>query len=97
MKYFSTFSGIGGFEIGIQRAFDKQLAEIEQDRQGWDRTTDEMEHDVLPTGCSDQTVHVMSSNLRKQGVILPNIRRTFVETIKVDDLNKLIREKFGDL
>lgn len=48
-------------------------------------------------GCSDATVHIMASNLRKQGVILPNIRRTFVETIKVADLNKLIREKFGDL
>lgn len=47
-------------------------------------------------GCSDQTVHIMASNLRKQGVNLPNIRRTFVETVKVDDLNKLIRQKFGD-
>lgn len=47
-------------------------------------------------GCSDQTVQIMASNLRKQGVELPNIRRTFVETVKVDDLNKLIRSKFGD-
>jgi DNA-binding transcriptional regulator LsrR (DeoR family) len=48
-------------------------------------------------GCSDQTVHIMASNLRKQGVVLPNIRRTFVETINVDEMNKLIREKFGEL
>jgi DNA (cytosine-5)-methyltransferase 1 len=50
MKYFSTFSGIGGFEIGIQRAFDKQLAKEQQDRQGRDGVADEMESDVLLTG-----------------------------------------------
>ena len=48
MKYFSCFSGIGGFELAIQRAFDKQLATIEQDRQGRDRPTNEMESNVLP-------------------------------------------------
>lgn len=46
-------------------------------------------------GCSDQTVHVMANSLRKQGVELPSIRRTFVETIDVDEMNKLIRNKFG--
>ncbi len=49
MRYFSMFSGIGGFELGIQRAFNKQLTEIEQDRQGGNRSSDEVEHDVLPT------------------------------------------------
>jgi DNA (cytosine-5)-methyltransferase 1 len=52
MRYFSTFSGIGGFEYGIQCAFDKQLAKIEQDRQGRNRTTNEVESDVLLTGWS---------------------------------------------
>lgn len=47
-------------------------------------------------GCSDQYVSTMAATLRTQGVDLPNIRRTFVEAIKVDDLNKLIKEKFGD-
>lgn len=47
-------------------------------------------------GCSDQYVSVMVATLRKQGVELPAIRRTFVETIKVEDLNALIREKFGN-
>lgn len=47
-------------------------------------------------GCSTQTVSVMASSLRKQGVELPSIRRTFVETVNVDELNKLIKEKFGD-
>lgn len=46
-------------------------------------------------GCSDQTVHVMANSLRKQGVELPNIRRTFVETVDVKKLNRLIAEKFG--
>lgn len=45
--------------------------------------------------CSDQTVHSMASTLRKQGVKLPNIRRTFVETVDVKQLNRLIAEKFG--
>ncbi|WP_241473808.1 hypothetical protein [Mycolicibacterium neoaurum] len=47
-------------------------------------------------GCSDQFVSAMAATLRSQGVSLPSIRRTFAEAIKVDDLNKLIREKFGD-
>lgn len=46
-------------------------------------------------GCSDQHVHGMASTLRKQGVNLPNIRRTFVETIDVKTLNRIIAEKFG--
>ena len=49
MKYFSMFSGIGGMEIAIQRAFDKQSAEIEQDRQGWNGDINQVESDVLPT------------------------------------------------
>ncbi len=49
MKYFSLFSGIGGFEYGIQRACDKQSAEIEYDRQRGDGVTNEVEYDVLPT------------------------------------------------
>jgi DNA-cytosine methyltransferase len=47
------FTGIGGFEKGIQQAYDasnKQSATIKQDRQGRNRNTDEVEHDVLPTG-----------------------------------------------
>jgi len=52
MKYFSTFSGIGGFELGIYRAFDKQFAPIEQDRKRRYRTTDEMGSNVLSTGWS---------------------------------------------
>jgi len=46
-------------------------------------------------GCSDQTVHSMAGTLRKQGVNLPNIRRTFVETVDVKKLNRMIAEKFG--
>lgn len=47
-------------------------------------------------GCSSQTVQTMATTLRKQGVELPSIRRTFVETVDVDKLNALIRQKFGD-
>lgn len=46
-------------------------------------------------GCSDQHVHHLASSLRKQGVNLPNIRRTFVETVDVSTLNRMIAEKFG--
>lgn len=46
-------------------------------------------------GCSDQHVHRLASSLRKQGVQLPSIRRTFVETIDVKQLNRMIAEKFG--
>jgi biotin operon repressor len=47
-------------------------------------------------GCSSATVSQMASNLRKQGVELPKIRRTFVETIDVTSMNKLIKEKLGN-
>lgn len=47
-------------------------------------------------GCSVQTVQSMASTLRKQGVELPSIRRTFMETIDVGKLNALIKQKFGD-
>lgn len=47
-------------------------------------------------GISSARVSVLANNLRKNGVNLPNIRRPFVEPVKVDQLNKLIAEKFGD-
>lgn len=43
------FSGIGGFEYGIQRAFNQQFTEIKQNGQRWDRDTNEVEHHVLPS------------------------------------------------
>jgi len=52
VKYFSMFSGIGGFEYGIQRAFDKQLTEVKQDGQGRNRNINQVEHNVLPTSRS---------------------------------------------
>ena len=52
MKYFSMFSGIGGFEYGIQRAFDKQLTEVKQDGQGRNGNTNQDESDVLSTSRS---------------------------------------------
>ncbi|SNT46592.1 hypothetical protein [Rhodococcoides kyotonense] len=45
--------------------------------------------------CSDQHVHHLAASLRSQGVELPKIRRTFVETVDVKQLNRLIAEKFG--
>jgi DNA (cytosine-5)-methyltransferase 1 len=47
IRYLSLFSGIGGFELGIQRAFsNQQTTEIEQDRQGRDRSLSEAGNDV---------------------------------------------------
>lgn len=48
MRYFSMFSGIGGFEIGIQRAYsNKQSSEVIKDGQGRDRDTNEAGDNVL--------------------------------------------------
>ena len=52
MKYFSMFSGVGGFEKGIEQAYgisNKQSTEIKQDGQGRNRDSDEVGHDVLST------------------------------------------------
>lgn len=46
-------------------------------------------------GISGQRVSQLAANLRSNGVALPNIRRPFVEPVKVADLNKLIAQKFG--
>lgn len=46
-------------------------------------------------GCSDQHVSVLAASLRGKGVNLPPIRRTFIETVDVNQLNRLIAEKFG--
>ena len=53
MKYFSMFSGIGGFELGIERAYsNKQPAEVEQDREGRNGNADEARGNVLPSSRS---------------------------------------------
>ena len=43
------FTGIGGFELGIQSACNQQLAQIEQNRQRGDGSLDKVGNDVLPT------------------------------------------------
>jgi DNA (cytosine-5)-methyltransferase 1 len=43
------FSGIGGFEYGIESACNKQSAEVKQDGKGRNGNADEVERDVLPT------------------------------------------------
>jgi len=54
MKYFSMFSGIGGFELGIQQAYEntsnQQPASVEQDREGGHRSPDQVGNNVLSTG-----------------------------------------------
>jgi DNA (cytosine-5)-methyltransferase 1 len=59
MKYFSTFSGIGGFELGIQQAYERctsaESANSESEQAeskiqfGGERSSVETEHSVLPT------------------------------------------------
>lgn len=49
MRYLSMFSGIGGFEYGIQCAFNKQFASFKQNGEGGNGDTHQMERDVLPT------------------------------------------------
>ena len=51
MKYLSLFSGIGGFELGIQQAYEsisnQQSSKVKQDRKGRNRASDEMGDNVL--------------------------------------------------
>jgi DNA (cytosine-5)-methyltransferase 1 len=67
MKYFSMFSGIGGFELGIQRASNKQSTQIKQDGQRWNGNSDEVEHDVLPTS-RESTLCVGYSEIDKYAI-----------------------------
>jgi hypothetical protein len=41
------------------------------------------------------TVHSIASTLRRSGVELPSLRRKYIETVNIDEMNKLIREKLG--
>lgn len=54
MKYFSMFSGIGGFEKGIENAFNshKQSATFKQNKEGRNRDVDEDRTDVLSSSRS---------------------------------------------
>ena len=49
MRYLSLFSGYGGFELGIQKAYasNQQSSEIKQDRKGRDGDSHEVADDVL--------------------------------------------------
>lgn len=38
MKYFSMFTGIGGFELGIQRAFDNEYARVSEESEQEERS-----------------------------------------------------------
>ena len=47
MKYFSTFSGIGGFELGIKQAYEdynKQVSSVKQNKKRRNRKTDERQN-----------------------------------------------------
>ena len=45
-------------------------------------------------GVSDQTVHRLATNLRRNGVKLPPIRRPFVEPVDVTRMNDLIMKQW---
>jgi len=53
MNYFSLFTGIGGFELGIQQAYEnignQQSSQIKQNRKRGDRTVSKVGNNVLST------------------------------------------------
>jgi DNA (cytosine-5)-methyltransferase 1 len=93
MKYFSTFSGIGGFEYGIQCAFNKQLAKIKQDRQGWDRNSDQVESDVLLTS-RESPLCVGYSEIDKYAIKV--YERNFNGTKNYGDITKINADELPD-
>lgn len=54
IRYFSMFTGVGGFELGLQQASNsnQQCSENQQDRQGRNRNSNEGERDVCPANIS---------------------------------------------
>lgn len=73
MKYFSTFSGIGGFEIGIERAFD----EVEQRRR---RQAEGELETALPDVISDTQRYKMCGNAVTTNVIQAVFERIFLNS-----------------
>lgn len=42
------------------------------------------------------TVHGIANTLRVNGVELPSLRRKYIETVNVKDMNKMIKEKLNN-
>jgi hypothetical protein len=42
------------------------------------------------------TVHSIASTLRRSGIELPSLRRKYIESVDIEDMNRLIREKLAN-
>jgi DNA (cytosine-5)-methyltransferase 1 len=92
MKYFSMFSGIGGFELGIKRAYNKQLAKIEQDREGRNRDSDEQE--LLLCSSENSPLCIGYSEIDKYSI--QTYEKNFRGTKNYGDATKINPEELPD-
>jgi len=93
MKYLSLFSGVGGFELGIQNACDKLSTEVQQDGKGRDRAADQMGADVLPPSWSTPLC-VGYSEIDKYAI--QTYERHFKEHINYGDATKINERELPD-
>ena len=93
LKYFSIFSGIGGFEYGIQCACNKQFTEIKQDREGRNRITNEMESNVLPSSRA-AALCIGFSEIDKYAIQI--YQKHFKEHKNYGDAKRIIPEELPD-
>lgn len=89
MRYLSLFSGIGGFELGIQQAYEannhKQTTSIEQDREGWDGATND--GSVLLHRGSDAPLCIGYSEIDKYAIQI--YQKHFPEHKNYGDITKI--------
>jgi DNA (cytosine-5)-methyltransferase 1 len=101
MKYFDTFTGIGGFTLAINNAYEnnhaQSLSEIEQDKERWDRTFNEDRPDgVLPRHWeqSSNPVCIGYSEIDKYADSI--YQRHFPNHINYGDITKINAEELPD-
>ena len=93
MRIFSTFSGIGGFEIGIENAYrNQQATEIEQNRQGRNRTANEGGSNVY--GGSKPPLCVGYSEIDKYAISV--YERNFPNVRNFGDITKINAKELPD-
>jgi len=62
IKYFSMFTGVGGFELGLENS--QSLSEVEQDWEGWNRSVNEW--GALLRSRQVTTLHDLSESQRNK-------------------------------
>jgi len=93
IRYFSMFTGVGGFELGIERAYDsKSLSEIEQNGKGRNGTSEKPGTLLCPGSISPLCVGFSEINKYANQIL----KQKFPNTKNFGDCTKINPEELPD-